>query len=113
MKHVLHGYIDDVAAKILRNTRAVIPRDGMLLVLEFVLPDVISQPDPHLEGRLIADLNMMAVTGGKERSAAEWKPLLAAGGFELRRITPVVAKDQSPQNVAIVEGVSIIEAAPA
>jgi SAM-dependent methyltransferase len=113
MKHVLHGYNDDVAAKILRNTRAVIPPDGMLLVLEFVLPDVISQPDPNLAARLMSDLNMMAVTGGKERSALEWKPLLAAGGFELRRIIPVAAKDESPQNVAIVEGVSIIEAAPA
>ncbi|HEX4003210.1 MAG TPA: methyltransferase [Candidatus Acidoferrales bacterium] len=113
MKHVLHGYNDDVAAKLLRNCRAVIPPDGMLLVLEFVLPDVISQPDPQLAARLMSDLNMMAVTGGKERNPLEWKSLLAAGGFELRRIVPVVAKDQSPQNVAIVEGVSIIEAAPA
>jgi O-methyltransferase domain len=112
MKHVLHGYRDEVAAKLLRNTRAVIPPDGMLLVLEFVLPGVISQPDPRLEGRLIADLNMMAVTGGKERSAAEWKSLLTAGGFEMRRIIPVFAKDKFVQNVAVVEGVSIIEAAP-
>jgi hypothetical protein len=111
MKHVLHGCNDDVAVKILRNCRAVIPPDGALLVVEFVLPDVISRPDPQLEGRLIADLNMMAVTGGKERSAAEWKPLLAAGGFEMRRILPVVAKDKFANNVAIVEGVSIIEAA--
>jgi SAM-dependent methyltransferase len=113
MKHVLHGYNDDVAVKLLKNCRAVIPPDGALLVLEFVLPDVISHPDPALEGRLMSDLNMMAVTGGKERSPGEWKPLLAAGGFEMRRIIPVVAKDKFAQNVAIVEGVSIIEAAPA
>ncbi|MGC2334040.1 MAG: methyltransferase [Candidatus Acidiferrales bacterium] len=113
MKHVLHGYNDDVAVKLLKNCRAVIPPDGALLVLEFVLPDVISDPDPELEGRLMSDLNMMAVTGGKERSPAEWKPLLAAGGFEMRRIIPVVAKDKFAHNVAIVEGVSIIEAAPA
>jgi len=113
MKHVPHGYNDDVAIKILKNCRAVIPPDGALLVLEFVLPDVISHPDPQLEGRLMSDLNMMAVTGGKERSAAEWKPLLAEGGFRMRRIIPVAAKDQSPQNVSIVEGVSVIEATPA
>jgi len=112
MKHVLHGYNDDIAIKLLKNCRAVIPPDGALLVLEFILPDVISQPDPKLEGRLMSDLNMMAVTGGKERSAAEWKPLLAAAGFEMRRIIPVVAKDKFAQNVAIVEGVSVIEAAP-
>jgi len=112
MKHVLHGYNDDVAIKLLKNCRAVIPPDGALLIIEFVLPDVISQPNPSLEFLLMSDLNMMVVTGGKERSPAEWKPLLAAGGFEMRRIIPVVAKDKFANNVAVVGGVSIIEAAP-
>jgi hypothetical protein len=61
----------------------------------------------------MSDLNMMAVTGGKERSPSQWKPLLAAGGFEIERIIPVTAEDAFPQNVAIVEGVSVIEAIPA
>lgn len=113
MKHLLHGYKDDVAAQILRNCRAVMPPDGALLVVEFVLPDIVSRPDPVLEARALADLNMMVVTGGKERSPAEWKRLLAAGGFEMRQIIPVAAKDPSPQNVAVVEGVSVIEAVPA
>jgi hypothetical protein len=113
MKHVLHGYNDDVAIKLLKNCRAVIPPDGAVLVLEFVLPDVISHPEPGLEGLLMSDLNMMAVTGGKERSPSEWKPLLAAGGFEMRRIIPVTAKDKFGNNVAIVQGVSIVEASPA
>jgi O-methyltransferase len=113
MKHVLHGYNDDVAVKLLKNCRAVIPPEGVLLVIEFVLPDAISQPNPALEIHAMSDLNMMAVTGGKERSAVEWKPLLAAGGFEMRRIIPVVAKDKFANNVAVVGGVSIVEAAPA
>jgi SAM-dependent methyltransferase len=112
LKHVLHGYNDDVAVNLLKNCRAVIPPDGALLVLEFVLPDVISQPDPKLETLLLSDINMMAVTGGKERSAAEWKSLLAAGGFEMRRIIPVTATDKFANNVAVVHGVSIVEAAP-
>jgi len=92
----------------------VIPADGALLVIEFVLPDVIAHPDPKLETLLLSDINMMVVTGGKERSAAEWKVLLAAGGFEMRRVIPVAAtKDKFANNVAIVQGVSIIEAAPA
>jgi hypothetical protein len=112
MKHVLHGYNDDVAIELLKNCRTVIPPDGALLVIEFVLPDAISQPNPALEIHAMSDLNMMAVTGGKERSAAEWKPLLDAGGFEMRRIIPVVAQDKFANNVAVVGGVSIIEAAP-
>ncbi|HUA00499.1 MAG TPA: methyltransferase [Candidatus Aquilonibacter sp.] len=113
MKHFLHGYNDAAAIKLLKSCRAVIPSEGALLVLEFVLPDVISHPDRALETLLLSDINMMAVTGGKERSPLQWKELLRAGGFEMRRIIPVVATDHSPQNVAIVAGVSIVEAAPA
>jgi len=113
LKHVLHGYNDDVAIKLLKNCRAVIPADGALLVIEFVLPDVIAHPDPKLETLLLSDINMMVVTGGKERSAVEWKVLLAAGGFETRRVIPVAAKDRHANNVAIVQGVSIVEAVPA
>jgi ubiquinone/menaquinone biosynthesis C-methylase UbiE len=112
MKHVLHGCSDEIAVKILQNCRAVIPPDGALLVIEFVLPDVISHADPKLEARLMSDLNMMAVTGGKERSAAQWSPLLSAAGFQMQQIIPVAAEDHSPHNVAIVEGVCIIEASP-
>jgi hypothetical protein len=46
-------------------------------------------------------LNMLAVTGGKERSAAEWKTLLNSAGFDCKGIIPV------PGGL-----VSIIEAAP-
>lgn len=102
LKHVLHGYEDDAAVKVLRNCRGVVPPDGCLLVIEFVLPDVVSQVDPKLEFRLMSDLNMMAVTGGKERSAVEWGALLQNAGFELGRIVPVSGQD-----------VSVIEALPA
>jgi len=100
MKHVLHGYKDEAAIGILRNCRSVLPDKGRLLVIEFVLPDVVDHADPELENRLMSDLNMLAVTGGKERTAAEWKALLGSSGFECRGITSVSR-----------ESVSIIEAA--
>jgi hypothetical protein len=37
----------------------------------------------------MSDLNMLAVTGGKERSAVEWKTLLAEAGLECLGIIPV------------------------
>lgn len=89
LKHVLHGYGDDAAIRILRHCRAVLPSDGRLLLIEFVLPDVVNQVDDGLERRLMSDLNMLAVTGGKERSGAEWKSLLASAGFECLRIVAV------------------------
>jgi hypothetical protein len=89
LKHVLHGYTDDVAAKILVNCKAVLPPDGVVLVIEFVLPDLVNYVDADLEKRTMSDLNMLAVTGGKERSAREWKELLLRAGLEVRRVIPV------------------------
>ena len=102
MQHVLHGYTDDLAAGMLRNVRGVIPKDGRLLVIEFVLPDLFNSVDAELEGRVMSDLNMLAVTGGKERSASEWRELLPQGGFEVQRIIPV-----TDGSAAIVEGVPV------
>jgi hypothetical protein len=89
LKHVLHVYEDGAAAGILRNCRSVLPADGRVLVIEFVLPDVVDHADPELEQRLMSDLNMLAVTTGKERSAAEWKQLLASAGLQCHGIRPV------------------------
>ncbi len=100
MKHVLHGYEDATAIGILRNCRSVLQERGRLLVIEFVLPDVVDHADSELELRLMSDLNMLAVTGGKERTATEWKALLTSSGFECGGIVPV-----SGQSVSIIEAV--------
>ena len=101
LKHVLHGCGDKMAIDVLRNCLSVMPQKGKLLIIEFILPDVIDHADPALEARLMSDLNMLAVTAGKERTAPEWKSLLKSAGFECRRIIPVAG-----------EQVSIVEADP-
>lgn len=88
LKHVLHGYRDAEAITILKNCRAVIPENGTLLIIEFILPPLVSHRDAHLEGRLMSDLNMLAVTGGRERSEREWGTLLEAAGFYLTGVYP-------------------------
>jgi hypothetical protein len=98
MKHVLHGYDDLSAIRILHHCRFALPAGGRLLVIEFVLPDAVGEPDEQLEDQLMSDLNMLAVTGGKERSALEWTRLLNSTGFESIRVIPVAG------------GLSIIEA---
>jgi hypothetical protein len=103
LKQVLHGYQDTDAVTVLKNCRAVIPPDGRLLVMEFVLPQLVSHADPELEPRLMSDLNMLAVTGGKERSEREWKTLLGAGGFALRHVYSVGDDSASGANVSILE----------
>jgi ubiquinone/menaquinone biosynthesis C-methylase UbiE len=99
LKHVLHGYTDEQAVAILTNCRNVLPPEGRVLVIEFVLPDVVDHPDEELERRLMSDLNMLAVTGGKERSGAEWKQLFKSAGFECKGIIPVAG-----ELVSIIEG---------
>jgi len=89
LKHVLHGYTDEAATDLLRKCRDVTPRDGRILIVEFVLPDVIDHVDRDVESRLMSDLNMLAVTAGKERSALEWKTLIDQAGLRYERIVPV------------------------
>jgi len=103
LKHVLHGRRDAEAITILKNCRAVIPRNGSLLIIEFILPPLVSHTDPQLEGHLMSDLNMLAVTGGKERSEREWKALLEAAGFVLTGVYPVGGDTLMVQNVGILE----------
>jgi hypothetical protein len=78
-----------------------------LLIIEFILPPLVSHADPQLEGHLMSDLNMLAVTGGKERSERQWRTLLEAADFTLTRVCPV-----GDDNL-IVRNVGIIEAKPA
>lgn len=103
IKHVLHGRRDADAITILKNCRAVIPQNGSLLIMEFILPPLVSHADPQLEGRLMSDLNMLAVTGGRERSEREWKTLLNAAGFNLTGVHSVGGDNRLVRNVGIVE----------
>ena len=106
LKHFLHGRQDADAITILKNCRAVVPKTGSLLIIEFILPPLVSHADPQLEGRLMSDLNMLAVTGGRERSERQWRALLEAAGFILTRVCPVGG------DTLMVRSVGIIEAKP-
>ena len=103
LKHVLHGRKDGDAVNILKNCHAVVPQNGSLLIVEFILPPLVSHADPQLEGHLMSDLNMLAVTGGKERSEREWRTLLETAGFTLTAVYPVGGDTLMVQNVGILE----------
>lgn len=103
IKHVLHGRQDGDAITMLKNCRAVIPQNGSLLIVEFILPPLVSHADPQLEGHLMSDLNMLAVTGGRERSEREWRTLLDAAGFILTGVFSVGGDNLMVRNVGILE----------
>jgi hypothetical protein len=82
LKFVLHDWGDEDSVRILTNIRKSMAPGGRLAVVEMVLP---GRNEPHV-GPLM-DLNMMVMTGGVERSEAEYAGLLAEAGFALERVT--------------------------
>jgi len=78
MSRVLHDWPDDKAALLLSNCRKAISEGGILLIRDSVLPD----GDAASQAKQM-DLTMLIMTGGLERSEAEWRSLLQAAGFDL------------------------------
>ena len=83
MKYIVHDWADEPALQLLRNIRAVMPQHGKLLLAEAVLDDTAA---PH-PGKLL-DIEMMIFVGGKERTAEEFRQLLAKAGFTLTQVIP-------------------------
>ncbi len=88
MKFILHDWNDYDSGRILNTIRAAAKPDSTLLILENVVPDSDADAGPAR----IMDVNMMVMTGGKERTAVEWHTLLNAHGFSIVALTPT----QSP-----------------
>ena len=75
------------AITILKNCRAAIAQGGKLLLIERVLPNRVEQ-SITAQGPVMSDLNMMVISGGRERTLAEHRALIEAAGFTLTRIIP-------------------------
>jgi hypothetical protein len=99
LKHVIHDWDDERAVAILRRCHRAMGARARLLVAEGVYPPRI---DRSLESRGAAanDVNMLVVTGGRQRSEAEFRSLYDAAGFELVRIVPTASPAAS-----LIEGV--------
>jgi ubiquinone/menaquinone biosynthesis C-methylase UbiE len=80
--HVLHGLDDERAEHVLRNCRRAMGARARLLVIERVLPE---QPATGLAAQHAAvfDAVAMAVSGGRERTLAEHRQLLATAGLRV------------------------------
>ena len=85
LANVLHDWDDDRAVAILAQCRQAMPADGRVLIIERLILDDPEQAVPTL----LSDLNMLVVTGGRERTNAEYGGLLSAAGLKLSRVTPV------------------------
>jgi hypothetical protein len=89
---VIHDWADDDAFRLLGNLRAAAEPGARLLVVDTVLSD---EPGPDYAKSL--DVLMLAATGGGERTATEYRQLLASTAFDLRTLTT------TPAGYAVIE----------
>ncbi len=87
LKSVIHDWDDEKSLVILANCRAALNAEGRLLLVERVMPERAAD-DPST---ILVDVQMLAITGGRERTEAEYRALLSAAGFRLTKIIPTAA----------------------
>ncbi len=85
MANIIHDWDDTRAAQILRNCVRAMNEDGRVLLVERMIPDNPAQAVPAL----VSDINMLVLTGGRERTVTEYTDLLTAAGLTLRTVRPV------------------------
>jgi hypothetical protein len=95
MKSVVHDWPDARNVAILKNCRRAVRANGRVILIERVMPALATDAPDTVR----LDLHMLAVTGGRERSEAEYQELLEAAGFSLGRVVAT----RSP--FCVIEGV--------
>ncbi|SRR6266540_45847 len=86
LKDILHDWDDERAITILKNCRKAMSETDKLLVIERVI-----QTGNDLTDGKIVDITMLVMTGGRERTEAEYRRLLEVAGFELEQLIAVDA----------------------
>jgi ubiquinone/menaquinone biosynthesis C-methylase UbiE len=93
LKWIIHDWNDDQCVTILGNSHRVLPAGGKLMLVEAVVPP---GREPHFSKFI--DLNMLVMTGGRERTEVEFRDLYERAGFQLTRVIPT----ESP--FSVIEG---------
>jgi hypothetical protein len=83
LSRILHDWDDDTCVRILRTCADAMTAHSRLLVVETVLP---GGDEPH-PGKML-DLIMLTLTSGRERTAEEYRRLLARVGLRTERLVP-------------------------
>jgi hypothetical protein len=85
LSQILHGWPDEGARQILRRCREAGGADARTLIVEGVLSERPSAADAGF------DLFMLALTGGRQRTLAEFGRLAHAAGLALERSTELAS----------------------
>ena len=82
LSRVIHDWNDERATAILASCRRAMGHEARLLLVESV---VLSGEVPPFEVAM-CDINMLVITGGRERTEQEYSALLASAGFCRSRV---------------------------
>ena len=80
LKHILHDWNDEQCGVILGHLARTMTPQAHLLIVEMLMPE----PPAPAEASLM-DLNMMVMTGGRERTVSQFRALLEGAGLRLQR----------------------------
>jgi SAM-dependent methyltransferase len=99
LSRVLMDYDDDAAVRLLRNCHRAMAPGGRVLIVQLLMPEQGGDAarEPLFEAA-VSDLNMLVLTGGRERTEGEYRRLLGLAGFRLARVVPTRAL------VSLIEG---------
>ena len=95
VSRVVHDWPDEQATAIFSNIRRAMSATGKLLVIENVIFE-----GPHARRTRELDILMLAVSGGRERTRAQYEELLSAAGLRISRIVP------TGDSISIIEATS-------
>ncbi len=98
LKWIIHDWDDERSTTLLGRCRQGMGNGARLLLVERVVPDRMDET-PTTQGVMLADLNMLVVTGGRERTETEYRVLLEGAGLQVVRIVP------TPSAMSVIEGV--------
>lgn len=84
MKFIIHDWNDEQSVAILSNLAKSAPKGAKLLLVETVVEEDDNAPSLSK----IMDLNMLVMTGGKERTPSEYAELFEKTGFKFEKVYP-------------------------
>src|SRR5579862_896703 len=85
LMNVLHDWDDQHCITILKNCRNAMAKNGRVLLVETIL-----RADGADSFDMLQDLNMLVISGGRERSEAEYRALLEIAGLKLTEVFPTI-----------------------
>jgi predicted O-methyltransferase YrrM len=83
MKFILHDWDDEKSVAIMKNIRRAMKDGGRVIVIENIVPEGNTPSFAKF-----IDINMLVMTGGRERTEKEFADHFAAAGFRLTRVVP-------------------------